>query len=106
VHGGAAAVGPDTVAVVCRVAGEALANVARHARASTATLEVHIDDRLLELLVDDDGVGFDPAATTGRQDGHFGLAIMRERAQLCAGECDVGRRPGGGTRVLLRVPVH
>jgi two-component system, NarL family, nitrate/nitrite sensor histidine kinase NarX len=106
VEGPAGAVGPDTVAVVCRVAGEALANVARHARASAATLVARVDDRRLELLVDDDGVGFDPAAATGRRDGHFGLTIMRERAQGCGGECEVRARPGGGTRVLLRVPLR
>ena len=57
-------------------------------------------------LVDDDGDGLRRrAARRGRGDGHFGLAIMRERARGCGGECEIGPRPGGGTRVALRMPV-
>ena len=56
-------------------------------------------------MVEDDGCGFDPDGHEGRGEGHFGLAIMRERALGCGGDCTVGPRPGGGTRVTLRMPV-
>ena len=101
-RGAAADVSPETVAVVSRVLGEALANVARHASARQAVVSVRVEAERLELVVDDDGCGFDP----GRDDGHFGLTIMRERARGCGGECEIGPRPGGGTRVAMRVPVH
>ena len=105
VHGRIADVGPATVAVVSRVLGEALTNVAHHAGAREASVDLRVEGERLELVVDDDGGGFDPRAAARREDGHFGLAIMRERARGCGGECEVGPRPGRGTRVTLRVPV-
>jgi signal transduction histidine kinase len=105
VRGTAAEVGPAAVAVVSRVLGEALANVERHARASSAAVELRVEGERLELVVEDDGCGFDPDGHEGRGEGHFGLAIMRERALGCGGDCTVGPRPGGGTRVTLRMPV-
>lgn len=106
VRGAGADVRPEAVAAVSRVLGEALANVAAHAHAREATVALRIEGERLELVVEDDGRGFDGAADAGRGDGHFGLAIMRERARGCGGTCAVGRRPGGGTRVELRVPVR
>ena len=105
-RGGAADVRPETVAVVSRVLGEALANVAHHAAARQAVVSVRVEGERLELVVDDDGRGFDPVHASGRDDGHFGLSIMRERARGCGGECEIGPRPGGGTRVAMRVPVY
>jgi two-component sensor histidine kinase len=105
-RGTAADVQPETVAVVSRVLGEAFANVARHASAHRALVSVRVEGERVEVGVDDDGTGFDPVRAAGRDDGHFGLAIMRERARSCGGECEIGPRPGGGTRVALRVPVR
>ncbi len=105
VHGDAADVRPETIVVVSRVLAEALANVVQHAHAQVATVDVRVEGERLELLVDDDGDGVDAAAQAGRGDGHFGLAIMRERARGRGGECEIGPRPGGGTRVALRMPV-
>jgi signal transduction histidine kinase len=104
-RGAAAEVGPEAVAVVSRVLGEALANVERHAGPATATVELRVEGERLELRVEDDGRGFDAAAGLDRGDGHFGLAIMRERARGCGGDCSIEPRPGGGTRVTLRMPV-
>lgn len=105
VRGAAADVRPEAVVVVSRVLAEALANVVQHAHARTATVELRVEGERLELLVEDDGEGFDAADRAGRSDGHFGLAIMRERAGGEGGECEVGPRPGGGTRVTLWMPV-
>jgi two-component system nitrate/nitrite sensor histidine kinase NarX len=105
-RGTAADIGPETVAVVSRVLGEALANVANHASARQAVVNVRVEGERVELVVEDDGRGFDPVRASGRDDGHFGLSIMRERARGCGGECEIGPRPGGGTRVALRVPVR
>ena len=61
VRGAAPTCGPETVAVVSRVLGEALANVARHAAAGSArSSTVRVEGERLELVVDDDGRGFDP----------------------------------------------
>ena len=68
-------------------------------------MALRVEGERLELVVEDDGQGFDPAAGGDRGDGHFGLAIMRERGRACGGTCEIGPRPGGGTRVALRMPV-
>jgi len=106
IRGAAADVSPEATAVVSRVLGEALANVERHARARHAVVEVRVEGERLEVRVDDDGVGFELAAAADRADGHFGLSIMRERARSGRGTCEIGPRPGGGTRVALRIPVR
>jgi two-component sensor histidine kinase len=105
VRGASADVRPEAVVVVSRVLGEALANVVQHANAHAATVDLRVEGERLELVVDDDGDGFDSVDGVGRGDGHFGLAIMRERARRRGGECEIGPRPGGGTRVALRMPV-
>jgi hypothetical protein len=50
--------------------------------------------------------GGNGSASAGRAHGHFGLAIMRERARAQGGECEIGPRPEGGTRLVLRMPVR
>ena len=103
--GPAADVEAETAAVALRVLSEALANVARHAGAGSARVELCVDRRRLRLVVDDDGRGFDPAAAPSRGDGHFGLAIMRQRALAVGGGLAVEPSPAGGARVVLEVPV-
>lgn len=105
VRGAADDVRPEAVVVVSRVLSEALANVVQHAHAESASVAVRVEGERLELVVDDDGDGLGAAGQVGRGDGHFGLAIMRERARGRGGECEIGPRPGGGTRVALRMPV-
>jgi signal transduction histidine kinase len=72
-----AAVGKDATLCLYRVAQEALNNVARHARAHTASVVLRQVDGGLLLAIKDDGVGFDPEETRGR--GSLGLVSMRER---------------------------
>lgn len=84
------------------IAREALANIERHARAASATIELRREPQGWLLRVDDDGVGIRPAALA--QPGHFGLQGMRERAEACGGSVTIGRGPAGGTRVAARLP--
>lgn len=86
-----------------RVVQEALHNVVRHAGASKVTVSF-CDGDGAEVVVEiaDNGNGFDPARIIG--DGHLGLITMRERAQDLGGCLEVRSQPGGGTRVILRVP--
>ncbi|SEE77963.1 sensor histidine kinase [Jiangella alba] len=89
-----------------RAAQEALANVAKHARAGRVGLTLSYMEDLVTLDVRDDGVGFEPgAARTGdAAGGGFGLAGMRQRVQRLAGRLDVESEPGGGTAVSASVP--
>jgi signal transduction histidine kinase len=91
--------------VLLRGAQEALANVRRHASASAVVLRLSRvgsgEDAQVSVHVEDDGVGFDPAASVG-----VGLAGLRDRAQEVGGDVDVRSAPGEGTRVTVRVPVR
>ncbi|MCF6743596.1 sensor histidine kinase [Blastococcus sp. KM273128] len=85
-----------------RIASEALANVARHAGATTCRVElVRGGDRSLVLTVTDDGVGIPPDAPAG-----VGLVSLRERAAELGGRCTVSCPPDGGTVVRAVLPAE
>jgi two-component system, NarL family, sensor histidine kinase UhpB len=87
--------------VIYRVAQEALTNIARHAEATQAELELGRDgDGAVVLRVRDDGRGFDPAARLSS----YGIRGMRERALLIGASMSIEPRHPRGTEVLLRVP--
>jgi two-component system sensor histidine kinase UhpB len=96
------------LAIACfRVVQEALTNVVRHAQAQRVWIELKQSDSLLELVVRDDGVGFDVASTVeqaaGR--GHLGLLGMRERVQILGGSVEVHSQRGEGTRIRVSLPL-
>jgi signal transduction histidine kinase len=86
---------------VLRILREALTNAARHGRARVVTVTLE-NGRARRLRIEDDGVGFDPAAP-GREGG-FGLVSMRERASALGGELRVRSGPGAGTTVEVYLP--
>ena len=98
--------GADLETVAFRVVQEALANVARHADATTVRVQAERDGSDVVLQVADDGVGFDPPAARERAaaTGHLGLRSMAERIQTAGGSLEITSEPGGGTRVVLRLP--
>ena len=86
-----------------RIVQEALANVWKHAKASEANVEVFQKGKMLNVIVSDDGVGFDPAGMgMGRS---LGLLSMVERARLVGGTLRISSKPGKGTRVVARLPL-
>ncbi|MEV6717860.1 sensor histidine kinase [Lentzea sp. NPDC051208] len=96
----------DVEVALLRTAQEALANVAKHARAGRVALTLSYMEDLVTLDVLDDGVGFLPGAERagGSPDGGFGLAGMRQRVQRLAGRLDVESEPGAGTAITVTVP--
>ena len=90
---------PEVELVVYRVAQESLTNVMRHAGAAEALLSLEQLDGAVRLIVRDDGRGLDEEG-----DG-AGLAGMHERAMHIGGRLAVRAAPGGGTEVVLDVPV-
>lgn len=96
----------DVEVALLRTAQEALANVAKHARAGRVALTLSYMEDLVTLDVLDDGVGFLPGTRRagGSADGGFGLAGMRQRVQRLAGRLDVESEPGGGTAITVTVP--
>ena len=90
---------------VYRIAGEALHNAFRHARASRIEVEVRYDQHSFRLRVRDDGKGIDAEAAGGRTyDGHYGMAGMHERAKLVGGTLSVWSELGSGTEAELTIP--
>jgi len=89
--------------VLYRVAQESLTNVVRHAKARTASVVVTMADGYVQMVVEDDGEGFDPAALVPAE--QVGLVGMRQRLEFLGGSLRVESAPGRGTTVHGRVPV-
>ena len=91
--------------VVYRVAQEALTNMVKHARAGVASLllERHASD--LRLIVEDDGVGFDPDGDSEDQRPRLGLSGIRERLRLVNGSLQLEASPGAGTTLFICIPL-
>ncbi|WP_230466128.1 sensor histidine kinase [[Actinomadura] parvosata] len=101
VTGAARPLHPEVEDTLLRVAQEALANVARHARAGRVVLTLSYMDDVVALDVRDDGAGFvhEPGRTSG-----FGLVGMRQRVTRLAGRLEIETAPGQGTGISATVP--
>jgi signal transduction histidine kinase len=84
---------------------EALNNVLKHAKAHQVCLRLILHPAAFELVIHDDGTGFDPGLPSRRHSGGNGLGNMQERIRGLGGrfECDI--QPGQGTRISFLVPV-
>lgn len=88
---------------VANVVQEALANVRKHAQATKVSVHLKYQPGLLELVVEDNGIGFRLEETVEKSD-HYGLTSMRDRAALINGFVDVQSIHGKGTKVYMSVP--
>lgn len=88
---------------VFRIVQEALANIAKHAQASSAKVAIEQDGSEVTISVRDDGLGFSPQDP--RKPNSFGLMGLRERAYLLGGEAAIISVPGHGTRIEVRLPL-
>ena len=95
----------ETEMLIFRVAQEALRNVCSHSGARHVTLETVETEDGITLVVQDDGLGFEPAETERRfAEGHLGLHLAHELAAAVGGRLDVSSALGRGTRLALQVP--
>jgi signal transduction histidine kinase/ligand-binding sensor domain-containing protein len=90
---------------IYRIAGEALRNAFRHAQAKRIEVTIWYGVRQFRLRVRDDGKGIDPEVVDkqGRA-GHWGLAGMRERAELIGGQLEMWSQRESGTQIELSIP--
>ena len=88
---------------VYRLIQEALSNAYRHGGGAAQAVRVATEDGELSLEISDQGPGFDASVPAG--DGHLGVAGMRERVESQGGTLEVDSKPGGGTRVQVRLPL-
>ncbi len=82
-------------------ARESLNNIVKHARATEVRLAIQTRTDLLEIRIQDNGRGFDPAEDPA---GH-GLGNLRQRMQEAGGDCRISSEPGGGTTIHLSLPL-
>ena len=95
--------GDERAEVIFRMTEEALRNIERHAGASRINIGLHSENGTqLALIIEDNGVGFDPGTV---RPGHFGLVGLREQARLINAELEIDSSPNRGTclRVVLRI---
>ncbi len=90
--------------MIYRLAQEALNNVAKHARADRVDIALERNAAQLSLIIEDNGVGFDPSDTDTLGDG-IGLTGMRERAALVRADFQIESTPSRGTTLIVRVPI-
>jgi signal transduction histidine kinase/ligand-binding sensor domain-containing protein len=92
---------------VFRVVQEAVSNALRHAGAALIRVTLRDEPGALRLVIEDDGVGFDPEAVSQRvkRGEHLGLLGMTERVRNAGGTIDLDSRPGAGSRIEVRVPL-
>ena len=95
-------IGADTASNLYRIAQEGVLNAARHSKASQISVRLGVDAGMAELLVKDDGRGFDPQKVNR---GGMGLRVMRFRAQMLGGYFSVESEPGSGTTLHCRCPL-
>ncbi len=96
----------DRQVILFQVVRELLVNVGKHSQASRAKVILSLEERSLNIQVNDDGQGFDASQIydAKAQKGGFGFFSMRERLNYLGGGIDVKSKPGKGTQIVLTVP--
>ncbi|MFQ3630074.1 GAF domain-containing sensor histidine kinase [Roseiflexus sp.] len=97
-------ISPEVEAIAFRVVQEALTNAAKHAAASYVEVVIGQVDEGLQIVVRDNGRGFDPGALP-EAPGHVGLRQMRERLVALRGQLTILSRPGAGTELRAWIPI-
>lgn len=96
---------------VFHIVQEALANIAKHSSAKKARVAISRAAEQMEILIEDDGSGMagapaEPGLQASDSPAHFGMEIMKGRAERSGGSIEVGQNDGSGTRVRLLIPAN
>jgi signal transduction histidine kinase len=97
-------ISPPLKIAIYRILQEALHNVAKHSKADRVKLCLSKRNDIIELLIEDNGCGFDPARKNKNTLGGMGLLSMRNRAQVCGGSLSLDNLAGGGALVRFVCP--
>lgn len=94
---------PAAETQLVRIVQEALTNTRKHAKASRVWVRIDLDGDQARIVIEDNGLGFH-MNDRDQTEGHFGLEIMRERAESVGGSVHVESVPEQGTKVTVRIP--
>lgn len=94
----------DTTAhsILC-IVRELVTNAVRHGKATTVEVSGGMDERNLSFSVVDDGCGFDISGSPGVNEGHFGLAGIKDRVNRLGGTFEIDTAPGRGTKATINL---
>ena len=87
---------PDVQVALYRIVQEALNNVVKYAKATQASVSLRMSSEAVRLTVIDNGIGLEPEKISAN---HFGLRVMRERAEAVGARVSVYSEPGEGTQI-------
>ncbi len=93
----------ETETALYRIAQEALTNVAKHSQAKNVEIILERRSDHVVLIVEDDGVGFEPGGAPGAGGQGFGLLGMQERAALIGATLQIESSAGSGTTIFVRM---
>ncbi|MBQ5636468.1 MAG: ATP-binding protein [Selenomonadales bacterium] len=98
---------PEIEISVYRIVQEALSNIVKHAEAKEIHVELTCESELLQLVIQDDGKGFDPDILEEYQvaNNSLGIAGMQERTELLGGTFEITSAWKEGTRIVVEIPV-
>jgi signal transduction histidine kinase len=99
---------PAIETALFRVVQEAINNIAQHSRATRAELRIEFDSTQVQVLVKDNGKGFDPVRVFSASDTQRGLGLigMDERMSAVGGKLIIHSTPREGTIIQLTVPIN
>ena len=90
---------------LCMALKESLHNIVKHAHACEVQVRIGLDHRTIRIVVEDDGLGFDPAALPRQTGTHNGLPNLHQRMAAIGGRCEIQSAPAKGTRILLETRI-
>lgn len=87
-----------------RICQECLNNIIKHAQATDASIELFKKPDQIVLVIEDNGIGFDPKHIHPESEGGIGLFSIRERTYVFDGHLTVNSQPGRGTEIIIEIP--
>jgi signal transduction histidine kinase len=97
---------PEIETTIFRIAQESLTNVVKHADARHVTVQLTYDETTIQLMVQDDGSGFDQEeALKNDSEYRWGLLGMQERVSLAGGNWEIDSQSGAGTTIRVSIPI-
>ena len=90
----------ETSIALYRIVQESLNNVIKHAQANLVTVHLSVTDVAIKLMIEDDGIGFDPASVEGKR---LGLIGIRERVRALDGTLTIDSQIGKGTTLRVQI---